>query len=119
MAPGLSSLEPIKLDSDDAEQTKTRKQKLVRLANMRDSAEPENVASDSDASIPLSHIALRQLSNYSQLLQLLKGDFDTIKDLLTCGICHDQLIYEPYTLKCGHTYCYGVSDASRSHQKSA
>ncbi|KAG9236904.1 hypothetical protein BJ875DRAFT_396337 [Amylocarpus encephaloides] len=39
----------------------------------------------------------------------LAGMFDTdltkIRNLVTCPIC-DQLLYEPWTLACGHTYCY-------------
>jgi len=30
--------------------------------------------------------------------------------LLTCEICTD-LLFQPFVLKCGHCYCYGVIDA--------
>ncbi|CZR50691.1 uncharacterized protein PAC_00565 [Phialocephala subalpina] len=36
----------------------------------------------------------------------LKADLLHIKSTVTCTICV-QLLYEPYTLGCGHTYCYG------------
>ncbi|KAN0122608.1 hypothetical protein V8E51_000934 [Hyaloscypha variabilis] len=41
----------------------------------------------------------------TELAGLLKVDLVAIRDLATCSIC-DQLLYEPWTLACGHTYCY-------------
>ncbi|RKF54739.1 RNA polymerase II elongation factor [Golovinomyces cichoracearum] len=35
----------------------------------------------------------------------LQSDFKDIRALATCSIC-DQLLYEPWTIACGHTYCY-------------
>ncbi|KAK6004971.1 hypothetical protein QM012_007750 [Aureobasidium pullulans] len=40
-----------------------------------------------------------------QTLQTLRGDFDDIRQLVTCKIC-ERLLYEPYVISCGHTYCY-------------
>lgn len=40
-----------------------------------------------------------------QTLNLLHQDFDALRQLLTCKIC-ERLLYEPYALSCGHTYCY-------------
>ncbi|KAL1965650.1 hypothetical protein VTN77DRAFT_5327 [Rasamsonia byssochlamydoides] len=42
----------------------------------------------------------------SGLLQTLQGHIDEIRSMLQCGICVRPL-YEPYTLACGHTFCYG------------
>ncbi|KAJ9245564.1 hypothetical protein DTO169E5_869 [Paecilomyces variotii] len=42
----------------------------------------------------------------SGLLQTLQGHVDDIRSLIQCGICVRPL-YEPYTLACGHTFCYG------------
>ncbi|CAG8961094.1 hypothetical protein HYFRA_00002637 [Hymenoscyphus fraxineus] len=39
------------------------------------------------------------------LITAFKSDLTNIKSLVTCSIC-DQLLYEPWTLSCGHTYCY-------------
>ncbi|OAF56939.1 hypothetical protein VC83_06963 [Pseudogymnoascus destructans] len=36
---------------------------------------------------------------------IFKADLENIKSLVTCTIC-DQLLYEPWMLACGHTYCY-------------
>ncbi|KAI0997626.1 hypothetical protein K3495_g10561 [Podosphaera aphanis] len=33
------------------------------------------------------------------------SDIECIRALVTCSIC-DQLLYEPWTIACGHTYCY-------------
>lgn len=38
-------------------------------------------------------------------LKTLRGDFDDLRNLVTCRIC-ERLLYEPYTISCGHTYCY-------------
>ncbi|KAG9669157.1 hypothetical protein KCU99_g7262, partial [Aureobasidium melanogenum] len=40
-----------------------------------------------------------------QTLKTLQGDFDDIRQLVTCKIC-ERLLYEPYVISCGHTYCY-------------
>ncbi|CAD0081585.1 unnamed protein product [Aureobasidium vineae] len=40
-----------------------------------------------------------------QTLKTLRGDFDDIRQLITCKIC-ERLLYEPYVISCGHTYCY-------------
>ncbi|KAL4964730.1 uncharacterized protein BDV14DRAFT_174120 [Aspergillus stella-maris] len=42
----------------------------------------------------------------SGLSQTLQGHVDDIRNLLQCGICIRPL-YEPFTLACGHTFCYG------------
>lgn len=38
-------------------------------------------------------------------LKAFKSDFDSLRTLVTCKIC-DRLLYEPYIISCGHTYCY-------------
>ncbi|KAL4878515.1 hypothetical protein BJY04DRAFT_110144 [Aspergillus karnatakaensis] len=42
----------------------------------------------------------------SGLFQTLQGHVDDIRGLIQCGICIRPL-YEPFTLACGHTFCYG------------
>ncbi|KAL2833434.1 hypothetical protein BDW59DRAFT_156929 [Aspergillus cavernicola] len=42
----------------------------------------------------------------SGLFHTLQGHVDEIRGLLQCGICIRPL-YEPFTLACGHTFCYG------------
>ncbi|KAE8157851.1 hypothetical protein BDV40DRAFT_277198 [Aspergillus tamarii] len=39
------------------------------------------------------------------LSETLQGHVDDIRSLLQCGICIRPL-YEPFTLACGHTFCY-------------
>ncbi|KAH8815252.1 hypothetical protein F5884DRAFT_171199 [Xylogone sp. PMI_703] len=41
----------------------------------------------------------------AELVLAFKSDLTSIRSLVTCSIC-DQLLYEPWTLSCGHTYCY-------------
>ncbi|OJK03800.1 hypothetical protein ASPACDRAFT_39419 [Aspergillus aculeatus ATCC 16872] len=43
--------------------------------------------------------------NASGLFQTLQGHVDSIRSLIQCGVCIRPL-YEPYTLACGHTFCY-------------
>jgi hypothetical protein len=47
-------------------------------------------------------------ANAAQQLKTLKTDFDSLRSHLTCKIC-DRMLYQPYTIACGHTYCYTVS----------
>lgn len=41
----------------------------------------------------------------SGLVNTLQGHVDDIRSQLQCGICI-RLLYEPFTLACGHTFCY-------------
>lgn len=40
------------------------------------------------------------------LLNTLESSLDELRSLVTCRICL-RLLYEPYTIACGHTFCYG------------
>jgi hypothetical protein len=56
-----------------------------------------------------THNATKNLpANAAQQLKTLKTDFDSLRSHLTCKIC-DRMLYQPYTIACGHTYCYTVS----------
>jgi hypothetical protein len=46
-----------------------------------------------------------QPSRADEQLKALKSEFDSLRSHLTCKIC-DRLLYQPYTISCGHTYCY-------------
>ncbi|OJD23550.1 hypothetical protein ACJ73_05092 [Blastomyces percursus] len=41
----------------------------------------------------------------SRLLRTVQGHVEDIRSLIYCGICVKPL-YEPFTLACGHTFCY-------------
>ncbi|OJJ44683.1 hypothetical protein ASPZODRAFT_714448 [Penicilliopsis zonata CBS 506.65] len=41
----------------------------------------------------------------SGLLQTVQGHVDDLRVLLNCGVCMRPL-YEPFTISCGHTFCY-------------
>lgn len=60
-----------------------------------------------------------EVADASGLLQTLQGHVEDIRALLQCGICVRPL-YEPYTLACGHTFCYGCLtswfSSGRSHK---
>ncbi|GAB7359464.1 hypothetical protein MBLNU230_g6111t1 [Neophaeotheca triangularis] len=43
--------------------------------------------------------------HHETALTTLSNDVVTMRHLITCKIC-DRLLYEPYGLACGHTYCY-------------
>ena len=40
------------------------------------------------------------------ILQTLETSLDDIRTLITCRVCVRPL-FEPYTIECGHTFCYG------------
>lgn len=46
-------------------------------------------------------------ANAAQQLKTLQTEFDSLRSHLTCKVC-DRLLYQPYTIACGHTYCYTV-----------
>lgn len=63
-----------------------------------------------------SQVILRNLSGHidakhehpdgsSSLLKLLETNLDDLRAIITCRICIRPL-YEPYTISCGHTFCY-------------
>lgn len=57
----------------------------------------------------VEHNGIKNASaNLAQQLKALRSDFDSLRSHLTCKIC-DRLLYQPYTIACGHTYCYSVS----------
>lgn len=49
-----------------------------------------------------------RLTRTLQLVNTLQGHVDDIRTLIQCGICIRPL-YEPFTIACGHTFCYSVS----------
>ncbi|KAI9818227.1 MAG: hypothetical protein M1827_000852 [Pycnora praestabilis] len=46
-----------------------------------------------------------KVSAQDELLRTLKSDFDGLRSVITCRVCV-RLLYEPYTIGCGHTFCY-------------
>ncbi|KAK2753591.1 E3 ubiquitin ligase [Arachnomyces sp. PD_36] len=50
-------------------------------------------------------LARSQSPDPSILLMALREDVQDIRSLIQCGVCV-KLLYEPFTLTCGHTFCY-------------
>ncbi|KAF2857780.1 hypothetical protein K470DRAFT_260493 [Piedraia hortae CBS 480.64] len=44
-------------------------------------------------------------SQHETQLETLQADISAVRQLITCRICQ-IFMFEPYTLHCGHTYCY-------------
>ena len=65
-------------------------------------SKPEEVRDGTARQLYQGHTA-----NAAQQLKVLKTEFDSLRTHLTCKIC-DRLLYQPYTISCGHTYCYTV-----------
>lgn len=69
---------------------------------------PRPSKSDEVRNSVLVHNGTKKWSaNTAQQLKVLKTDFESLRSHLTCKIC-DRLLYQPYTISCGHTYCYTV-----------
>ncbi|KAJ9645068.1 E3 ubiquitin ligase [Coniosporium tulheliwenetii] len=65
-------------------------------------------SSSKDSSNPKATIRAEEPSKENtsgNLLKAVQSDFDALRTLVTCKIC-DRLLYEPYIISCGHTYCY-------------
>ncbi|KAF2084179.1 hypothetical protein K490DRAFT_68963 [Saccharata proteae CBS 121410] len=56
-----------------------------------------NKSKDSAASL--------QSDKNEKALKALRTDLESLRSHVTCKIC-DRLLYEPYVISCGHTYCY-------------
>ncbi|EFR01690.1 RING finger domain-containing protein [Nannizzia gypsea CBS 118893] len=56
-------------------------------------------------SLPLPAISEKKNTDPSGLLATLQRHIDDIRSHIYCGVCIKPL-YEPYTLPCGHTFCY-------------
>lgn len=47
----------------------------------------------------------QQHEGSASLIQSLETNLDDLRALVTCQVCIRPL-YEPYTIACGHTFCY-------------
>ncbi|PGH03507.1 hypothetical protein AJ79_07342 [Helicocarpus griseus UAMH5409] len=54
---------------------------------------------------PLASTGYTDNSLAVKLLQTMQDHIGDIRDLIHCGVCV-KLLYEPFTLACGHTFCY-------------
>ncbi|TVY35513.1 putative RING finger protein [Lachnellula subtilissima] len=57
------------------------------------------------SAVDVGAFATETTKSDQELAITFKADLTSIRSLVTCSIC-DQLLYEPWTLACGHTYCY-------------
>ncbi|TAQ90472.1 hypothetical protein B7494_g1200 [Chlorociboria aeruginascens] len=67
----------------------------------------QNVAGLSREATPSKSLSAVMAKPDPDLASKFKADLTDLRNLATCSIC-DQLLYEPWTLGCGHTYCYSV-----------
>ncbi|KAL3417863.1 ring finger domain protein [Phlyctema vagabunda] len=95
MAPPTTSVSVLKGDKMSKQPAQATGRKTSRSLSRDETPHIENLEVAADASI----------KNKTELAALFKSDLAGIKSLVTCSIC-DQLLYEPWTLSCGHTYCY-------------
>ena len=101
-----------KTSLDMASHESSRKKRKVSYMDDQTSHPHENgvIASSSALPHPTNTTAMdKQTVNapchHEQTLKALNTDLDAMRQLITCKIC-DRLLYEPYALSCGHTYCY-------------
>lgn len=81
------------------------------ITQEKEKEEESSVMVDSSGVSPYSFSSSRKPLNIQKLLQTLQGHVEEVRALIQCGICVRPL-YEPYTLACGHTFCYGVGHTS-------
>lgn len=91
----------------DAEKTAARPTSKDSLKNKMPKMPEEPPRSSKAEEVSLLQHAPDSLANAAQHLKAMKTDFDNMRSLVTCKIC-DRLLYQPYTVACGHTYCYTV-----------
>ncbi|OAL06817.1 hypothetical protein IQ06DRAFT_263240 [Phaeosphaeriaceae sp. SRC1lsM3a] len=84
--------------------TATASRSVVKLADDKTATRPSSRDSLKQKMLKKPEEAPRP-NKSEELLKTLKSDFDSLRSHLTCKIC-DRLIYQPYTISCGHTYCY-------------
>lgn len=88
----------------------SRKKRKMSYADSR-STQPTHAGAvaSSSALLPtnpaMSNAKANAPCQHEQTLRALNTDLDAMRQLITCKIC-DRLLYEPYALSCGHTYCY-------------
>ncbi|KAK6433326.1 E3 ubiquitin ligase [Oleoguttula sp. CCFEE 5521] len=62
------------------------------------------------------HTAGSDDCHYQVALRKLEPDLEAMRQLITCKMCY-RFLTEPYSLACGHTYCYICLDAWLVTQK--
>lgn len=78
---------------------------------MADGTEAAALEASGVSSFPARSMAQDELTRF-QLVNTLQGHVDDLRSMLQCGICIRPL-YEPFTLACGHTFCYSVRFLAR------
>jgi hypothetical protein len=102
--PSASRTSPRAADGDRPARAASKDSLKQKMAKKTDEA-PRPSKSDEVRS------TMRQRNSWlmlSQQLKALRSEFDSLRSHLTCKIC-DRLLYQPFTIACGHTYCYSVS----------
>jgi hypothetical protein len=103
-----------KLIDDKANARPSSRDSLKQKMLKKPDEAPRPTRSEEVTTPPHLHNASENRSaNILQQLKSLKTDFDSLRSHLTCKIC-DRLLYQPYTIACGHTYCYTVRQAMRT-----
>ena len=72
----------------------------VNTMNKPNTTERASVGSSSGKKLPT-----HPPDGVMSLLQNSMTDLDDLRTLITCRVCVRPL-YEPYTISCGHTFCY-------------
>ncbi|KFY28542.1 hypothetical protein V493_02881 [Pseudogymnoascus sp. VKM F-4281 (FW-2241)] len=82
----------------------SRRESVISPENPERSSVGQESVATSISTVALAKSATA-MTPTMELADVFKADLDNIKSLVTCTIC-DQLLYEPWMLACGHTYCY-------------
>jgi hypothetical protein len=58
-----------------------------------------------DVAIMAQEDTTPETCHHEQSLRTLHSDLDAMRQVMSCRVCQ-RFLYEPYTLTCGHTFCY-------------
>lgn len=93
-----------------------KRQKISHSSSSEDegaeNTNPAVTAAESNMSQPTRSAdhALDGACQHDQALKRLEPDLEAMRQLITCKVCQ-RFLSEPYSLTCGHTYCYECLDA--------
>ncbi|KAF1815480.1 hypothetical protein P152DRAFT_455193 [Eremomyces bilateralis CBS 781.70] len=96
----VASASSTSLASDRSRRYSKNSQEGLKLPRSSDGSLASSSKTQSSESIIMAAAKKNE-----ELLSSLKSDMESIRSIASCKICA-RLLYEPYIISCGHTFCY-------------